>query len=63
MSINSLDDSGKVALTLSEAAKLLNCDPRTVSRAIAKGSIPSITIGRRKLIPMASFKKLLGIEF
>lgn len=57
-----LQDSNKVALTLSEAAEILECDPRTISRAIASGTIPSICIGRRKLIPVAAFKKLLGIE-
>ena len=63
LSPNALWDTSKVALTLEEAARILDCDPRTVSRAIAKGAIPSITIGRRKLIPIAPFKKLLGIEF
>lgn len=63
MNINALSNSEKVTLTLSEAAQILECDPRTLSRAIAKGSIPSITVGRRKLIPIAPFKKLLGIEF
>lgn len=58
---NLLEDQSKVTLTLNEAASLLKCDPRTVSRAIQSGAIPSICIGRRKLIPVAAFKKLLGI--
>lgn len=62
MNTDVLNNSEKVALTLSEAARILDCDPRTVSRAIAQGAIPSISIGRRKLIPVATFKKLLGIE-
>lgn len=63
MNTNALNNTEKVTLTLNEAARILECDPRTLSRAIAKGAIPSITVGRRKLIPMAPFKKLLGIEF
>jgi excisionase family DNA binding protein len=49
-------------ISRNEAAVLLKCDPRTVSRGIADGSIPAIKLGRRQVIPRKPFMKLLGAE-
>jgi excisionase family DNA binding protein len=49
-------------ISRNEAAGLLKCDPRTVSRGIAEGSIPAIKLGRRQVIPRKPFMKLLGAE-
>lgn len=48
-----LRESDLVALTRAEVADLLGVDPRTVTRAIEDGQLPSIRLGRRVLIPRA----------
>jgi excisionase family DNA binding protein len=60
----SLEDIGQpedAVITRSQAARLLKCDPRTVSRGIESGSIPAIKLGRRQVIPRTPFLKLLGL--
>ena len=60
-----LEDNGQfegAVITRSQAAHLLKCDPRTVSRGIADGSIPAIKLGRRQVIPRVPFLKLLGLD-
>lgn len=47
------------ALTITEAARLMRVDPRTVSAAAAAGEIPSVRMGRRLLIPREAFLALL----
>ena len=60
MSLKDFLDSSDAVISRADAASLLKCDPRTVSRGIDEGSIPSIRIGRRKLIPLKPFLRLLG---
>ena len=55
-------NSSRAALTMVEAARLLEVDPRTVSGAAAAGEIPSIKIGRRRLIPRERFLALFDGE-
>ena len=62
MTIAGIKASSKAVLSVNEAAEILECDPRTVSRALDAGTIPSIPVGRRRMIPTAPFLKLLGIE-
>jgi excisionase family DNA binding protein len=62
MSIEEFIHSSDAVISRSDAAILLKCDPRTVGRGIEDGSIPSIKLGRRKLIPLKPFLKLLGLE-
>ena len=59
MSIDSLKDGSKAVLTRSEAAELLECDPRTVSRGIEDGTILAIRLGKRVLILAEPFLALL----
>jgi excisionase family DNA binding protein len=51
MDLESLSDSKKAALTRSEVAELFGCDPRTITQGIKDGTIPSIKLGRRVVIP------------
>lgn len=44
------------------AADVLGVDPRTVTAGIADGTIPSIRVGRRVLIPRAKFLALFDAE-
>ena len=48
------------ALSIDETAKILNIHPGTVREGIRAGSIPSLRIGRRILIPRAKLEALLG---
>ncbi len=47
------------ALTRAEVAAILDVDARTVTRAIESGEIPSIRLGRRRLIPREPFIALM----
>ena len=51
--------SEAAALTRAEVAAILNVDTRTVTRAIESGEIPSIRLGRRRLIPREPFLALM----
>ena len=62
MSVNDLLASGKAVITRTEAAQLLECDVRTVSRAIDKGEIEALPFGRKKMIPVRPLLKRLGFE-
>jgi excisionase family DNA binding protein len=61
MSLEDIGQPDDVVITRSQAARLLKCDPRTVSRGIQAGSIPAIKLGRRQVIPRTPFLKLLGL--
>jgi excisionase family DNA binding protein len=62
MTLKELASSNKATITVPEAAEMLGCDPRTVSRGISNSTIPSIKLGRRTLIPVAPFLDLLGFK-
>jgi excisionase family DNA binding protein len=62
MSLDDYVNSSEAVISRRAAASLLKCDPRTVSRGIVEGSIPSISLGRRRLIPLKPFLRLLGVE-
>jgi excisionase family DNA binding protein len=58
-----LDDlvaSDRAAWTVTDVAKLLDLDERTVRRAAADGQLPCIHVGRRLLIPRLPLIALLG---
>ena len=59
LTIAAVRASGVAALTRSQVAELLGVDGRTVSRSIEEGSIPSLRLGRRLLIPTEAFLRLL----
>ncbi len=62
MTLNDAIHSEKATLTFSETAQILGCDPRTVSRGCVEGAIPSISMGRRRMIPRLALLKMLGYE-
>lgn len=59
MNLIELETSTKATVTTVEAAELLGVDRRTVSRGIADGTIPSIRVGRRLLIPRVRLLHML----
>lgn len=59
MRVEELSKWKRSVLLVSEAARFLDCDPRTISRAVRAGSIRGFTIGRRVYIPIRTFQDLL----
>jgi excisionase family DNA binding protein len=47
-------------MTIPEAARLLGISRSAAYRAVARGEIPTIRIGRRLLVPTARLYAMLG---
>ena len=63
MSLNGSTTAAPPAvMSMREVADVLGISPRTVSIGIADGTIPSIRVGRRVLIPRERFLALLEAE-
>ena len=58
ITIDTLRGSRSLVLTRTEAAAALGVDPRTVTAGIENGTIPSVKLGRRVVIPREKFLKL-----
>lgn len=54
--------STAATITRVEAGAIAGVDPRTISTGIKDGTIPSIRIGRRVLIPREKFLALFEVE-
>lgn len=52
----------KLALSVTEAAKLLGISRNTAYAAIKDGDLPVIRLGRRVLIPVAALEKKLNVS-
>ena len=59
MKVEELSSLNRSVILVSEAARFLGCDPRTVSRAVKSGTIKGFTLGRRVYIPVRTFQNLL----
>jgi excisionase family DNA binding protein len=44
---------GRLFATTTEAGLILDFDPRTVRKAVAAGTIPSVTVGTTRRIPVS----------
>lgn len=61
MSALTLDDvRQRATITVPEAGQLLGVGRDSAYRAAAKGEIPTLTIGRRLVVPTARLLALLG---
>lgn len=49
-------------LSVAETAELLGLGKEATYRAIAKGEIPSVRIGKKILVPTTQILSLLGIQ-
>ena len=56
--IDTLRGSRSLVITRTDAAAALGVDPRTVTAGIDNGTIPSVKLGRRVLIPREKFLRL-----
>lgn len=62
MTLEQAKGSNAAVLNRKTVAAILGVDPRTVTAGIENGSIPSINIGRRVVIPREKFLKLFEAD-
>lgn len=58
VTIDMLRASRSLVITRTEAAQALGVDPRTVTAGIENGTIPSVRLGRRVVIPREKFLRI-----
>ena len=51
-----------LALTMKDAAKLVGVDYRTIKLGIESGTIPTIQLGPRRMIPRVPLLRVFGID-
>jgi excisionase family DNA binding protein len=62
VTIETLRESHSLVITRTEAAQALGVDPRTVTVGIEAGTIPSVRLGRRVVIPREKFLHIFDLE-
>jgi len=55
-----LENKSRATITVEEMAIRLGIGRNTAYQAVRTGEIPSIRIGRRILVPVAAFEKMLS---
>lgn len=58
VTIDMLRESRSVVITRKDAAEALGVDPRTITVGINDGTIPSVKLGRRVVIPREKFLRI-----
>lgn len=56
------NSSNSLALTMKDAAKLIGVDYRTIKLGIESGTIPTIQLGPRRMIPRVPLLRVFGIN-
>lgn len=56
------NSSNSLALTMKDAAKLVGIDYRTIKLGIESGTIPTIQLGPRRMIPRVPLLRVFGIN-
>jgi excisionase family DNA binding protein len=51
-----------LALTMKDAAKLVGVDYRTIKLGIESGTIPTVQLGPRRMIPRVPLLRVFGIN-
>ena len=51
-----------LALTMKDAAKLVGVDYRTIKLGIENGTIPTVQLGPRRLVPRVPLLRVVGIN-
>jgi excisionase family DNA binding protein len=54
------NQTGRKTISVEEAGRRLGVSRNLAYEAAKRGEIPTIKIGRRLLVPLASFERLLG---
>lgn len=55
-------DDGPLGLTMKDAGKLVGVDYRTIRAGIENGTIPTIQLGNRRLIPRSELLRVFGVD-
>lgn len=58
LTIEMLRNARSLVITRTEAAQALGVDPRTITAGIENGTLPSVQLGRRVVIPREKFLRL-----
>ena len=58
VTIDTLRESRSVVITRKDAAEALGVDPRTITVGINDGTIPTVKLGRRVVIPRERFLRI-----
>lgn len=56
----SLVESGALTITVEEAAKFLRLGRGAAYECVRNGEIPSLALGRKRLVPVAALLRMLG---
>jgi len=56
------DAEERPAITVGEAAKILNVSRSSAYIAARTGELPTIRIGRRVLVPTAALRRMLAVD-
>ncbi|GAB3602498.1 helix-turn-helix domain-containing protein [Microbacterium sp. NPDC056044] len=51
-----------LALTMKDAAKLVGVDYRTIKLGIESGTIPTVQLGQRRMIPRVPLLRAFGVD-
>lgn len=54
--------TNSLALTMKDAAKLVGVDYRTIRLGIENGTIPTVQLGERRMIPRAALLRVFGAD-
>lgn len=54
--------ANSLALTMKDAAKLVGVDYRTIKLGIESGTIPTVQLGPRRMVPRAGLLRAFGIN-
>jgi excisionase family DNA binding protein len=52
----------RLVITVPEAAELLGISRESAYKAAKAGELPTVSLGRRRLVPVARLHALLGID-
>ena len=56
------ETASPLALTMKDAAKLVGVDYRTIKLGIESGTIPTVQLGPRRMIPRAGLLRAFGVD-
>lgn len=54
--------ANSLALTMNDAAKLVGVDYRTIKLGIESGTIPTVQLGPRRMIPRLPLLRAFGVD-
>ena len=60
--LQALKDSGRLTITVEETGRFLSIGRGAAFEAVRNGEIPSLSVGRRRLVPVPALLKILGVD-